>query len=49
MLVKKDSTSSLAIHSELSYTVISLAKLKESLIVNSLWVRGSSIGIKTYL
>ena len=45
-LVNKDSTSRLAIHSELSYVVTSLAKLKESLIVNSLWVRGSSMGIK---
>ena len=46
MLVNKDSTSRLAIYRELSYVVISLAKLKESLILNSLWVRGSSIGIK---
>ena len=45
MLVNKDSTSRVAIYRELSY-LISLAKLKESLIVNLLWVRGSSIGIK---
>ena len=45
MLVNKGSTSRLAIYSELSY-VISLAKLKEFLKVNSLWVRRSSIGIK---
>ena len=46
MLVNKDSTSRLAIYSELSYVVISLTKLKESLIVNSFWVRRSSAGIK---
>lgn len=46
MLVDKDSASRLAIYSELSYIVISLAKLKEFLIVNSLWVRDSSIGIR---
>ena len=44
MLVNKDSTSRLAIYSTLY--VISLAKLKESLIVKSLLVRNSSIGIK---
>ena len=46
MLVNKDSTSRLAIYNELSYNVIFLAKVKESLIVNSLWVRGSGIGMK---
>ena len=46
MLVNKDSTSRLAIYHELSYVIISLAKLKESFIVNSLWVNGSNIGIK---
>ena len=46
ILVNKDSTSRLAINSELSYDVISLAKLKESLTVNWLWVRGSKIGIE---
>ena len=33
-------------YSELSYVVTSLVKPKESLTVNSLRVRGSSIGIK---
>ena len=46
MLVNKDSTSRLAIYSELSFVVISLTRLKESLTVNSLWVRDSNIGIK---
>ena len=46
MLVNKDSTSRLAIYSELSYVVISLAKLKESFIVNSLLVSGSNTGTK---
>ena len=48
MLVNNDSTSRLAIKRELSYFVISLAKLKESLTVNSLWVKGSKIGIKNF-
>ena len=46
MLVNKDSTSRLAMYNELLYVVLSLAKLKKSLKKNSLWVRGSSIGIK---
>ena len=46
MLVNKDWTSRLAMYNELSYVGISLAKLKESFIVNSLWISGSSIGIK---
>ena len=46
MLVNKDSTSRLAIYNELSKVVLSLSKLKESFAVNSLWVSGSSIGIK---
>ena len=46
MLENKDSTSRLVIYSQLSCVVISLAKLKKSLIINSLWVRGSIIGIK---
>ena len=46
MLVNKDSTSRLTIYNELSYVVISLEKLKESLILHSLWVRGSITGIK---
>ena len=48
MLVNSDSTSRLAIKRELSYFVISLTKLKESLIVNSLWVKGSKIDIKNF-
>ena len=48
MLVNNDSTSRLAIKRELSYFVISLAKLKESLTVNSLWVKDSKIGIKNF-
>ena len=47
MLVNKDSTSILTIYNELSYVVISLEKLKESLILHSLWVRGSSTGIRS--
>ena len=43
--MNKDSTSRLAIYSALSYFVISSAKLKESLIVNSVWLRGTSIGL----
>ena len=31
-----------------SYFVISLVKLKESLTLNSLWVKGSKIGIKNF-
>ena len=46
MLVNKDYITRLAVYSELSYIVISLEKLKESLTVNSLYVKGSSIGIK---
>ena len=46
MLLNNDSTSRIAICSNLSYVAISLAKVKESLTVNSLWVRGSSIGIE---
>ena len=46
MLLNNDSTSRIAICSNLSYIAISLAKVKESLTVNSLWVRGSSIGIE---
>ena len=46
MLVNKDSASRLAICSELSNVAISLAKLKKPLVVNSVWGRGSSIGIK---
>ena len=46
MLVNKDSTSRLAMYNELSYVVLSLAKLKKSLKISSSWVRGSSIGIK---
>ena len=42
--MNKDLTSRLAIYSGLSYIIISLAKLKGSLVVNSLW--GSSIGIE---
>ena len=38
----------LTIKRELSYFVISLAKLKESLTVNSLWVKGSKIGFKKF-
>ena len=48
MLVNKDSTSRLAINTELWCVVVSLPKLKESLIVNSLWVGGSRIGIKNW-
>ena len=48
MLVNSDSTSRLSIKRELSYFVISLAKLKESLTVNSLWVQGSKICIKNF-
>ena len=33
---------------ELSHFVISLAKLKKSLTVNSLWVKGSKNGIKNF-
>ena len=46
MLVNKDQTSRLTIYNELSYVLISLAKLKESWIVHSLWVKRSSKGIK---
>ena len=48
MLVKIDSTSRLGIKRELSYFVVSLAKLKESLKVNSFWVKGSKIGTKNF-
>ena len=43
-----DSTCRLAIKRELSYFAISLAKLKESLTVNSLWVKASKVGIKNF-
>ena len=46
--LNSDSTSRLAIKRELSYFVISLAKLKESLTVNSLWVKVSKVGIKNF-
>ena len=46
MLANKDSTLRLAIYSKLSYFVISLEKLKQSLIVNTIRVRGSSKFIK---
>ena len=46
MLVNSDLTSTIAIKRELSQFVISLAKLKESLTVNSLWVKDSKIGVK---
>ena len=48
MLVNSDSTSGLAIKMELSYSVISLGKLKESLTVNSLWAKASKIDIKSF-
>ena len=48
MLVNSDSTSRFAIKRELSWFVISLAKLKEPLTVNSLWVKGHKIGIKNF-
>ena len=47
MLVNKEPVSRWGIYGEQSYVAISWAKLKESLEVNSLRVRGSSIGIKT--
>ena len=46
ILVNKNPTSRLAIYNELSQVIISLAKLKESFIENSLRASGSSIGIK---
>ena len=46
MLVNSDSTSRFAIKMEVSYFVISLAKLKESFTVNSLWVKGFKEVIK---
>ena len=46
MLVNSDLTSTIAIKRELSQFAISLAKLKESLTVNSLWVKDSKIGVK---
>ena len=49
ILVNSDSTLWLAIKKELSHFVISLAKLKESLTVNSLWVKGSKTGIKNFV
>ena len=49
MLVNSDSTSRLAIKKELASFVISLAKLKESLTVNSLWVKGSKITLQDYI
>ena len=48
MLINSDWTPRLAIKRELSYFVTSLAKLEESLTVNSLWVRGSKIGIRNF-
>ena len=48
MLVNSDSISRLGIKKELSYFVVSLEKLKESLTVNSFWVKGSKIGIKNF-
>ena len=46
ILLNKNPTSRLAIYNELSQVIISLAKLKESFIENSLRASGSSIGIK---
>ena len=48
ILVNSDSTSRLAIKREVSYFVISLTKLKESLTAYSLWVKGSKIDIKNF-
>ena len=47
-MVNSDSTSRLAIKRELSWSVIYLGKLNESLKVNSLWVKGSKIRIKNF-
>ena len=48
MLVNSDTTSRFAIKRELLYFVVSLANLKESLISNSLWFKGSKVGIKNF-